>query len=293
MSEFLKILNSYLIISKPRLVGLLYFTGLCSCLISSSLYGFDLKNILLVSAAIILAVMGSNAATAYIDRKMDKVMSRTSHRPVPAEIIKPAICALIFGLVLVAAGVAVSAMINTVTAVFVLFGFLDSAVIYNAASKKRSQLNIVFGAPAGGMPILAGWTAASGGKINLLPVILFLLVMLWTPMHIWSLAYFYKDDYRKAGVPMLPVLLSDRKFFILLLFLNFGLVFLSVFTGFYFNLGWVYLVLSSLLGAAIMVFSLILLIKNKSRYAWILFKFSSPYLAMIFLIITLKYLFFQ
>jgi heme o synthase len=285
-----KTLKGYIAITKLKLVVLLFFTGFASALIASTIYGFDLKAIGLISAAIILSVMGSNAATAYIDRDMDVVMPRTSKRPVPSGIISPARNALIFGILLVIAGIALSALTSWLAAVFVALGFLDSAIIYNAILKKRTPFNILFGAPAGGMPVLAAWAAISKTKVDLLAVIMFLLVIIWTPMHIWSLAYFYKEDYKKASVPMLPVIWDSRRVFILLGILNFILVFLSVSIGFFFKLSFLYISISVLLGLAIIIISVLLVLKNTKSLAWILFKLSSPYLAVIFLLLIVEYL---
>jgi protoheme IX farnesyltransferase len=278
------------LITKPRLVALLFFTGFASALIASTVYGFELKAIGLISAAIILSVMGSNAATAYIDRDMDIVMARTNKRPVPSGVISPARNALIFGIALVLAGIALSALTGWLAAVFIALGFLDSAIIYNAISKKRTPLNILFGAPAGGMPVLAAWAAISKTKVDLLAVIMFLLVIIWTPMHIWSLAYFYKEDYKKASVPMLPVIWGSRKVFAIIGILNFMLVFFSVFIGFFFNLSFLYITVSILSGLAIIVISILLVLKNTKSLAWVLFKLSSPYLAVIFLLLIIEYL---
>jgi len=288
--NFLAKAKAYIIITKPRLVVLLYFTGLASILIASSIYGFYWQKITLISISIILSVMGSNATTAYIDREMDSVMSRTVKRPVPTGIIKPAVNALIFGTALVVIGIVLAGLVNLFAAIFIFLGFLDSAVIYNALTKKKLSINILLGAPAGGMPIFAGWTAISGGKIDLISVLMFFLVMLWTPMHIWSLAYFYKNDYKKANVPMLPVIIKDKIFFILLTVLNFLLIFFSVFIAFYFKLSLIYIIFSVVFGAVIIALSFILIITNKAIYAWILFKFSSPYLGAVFLILIIEYL---
>lgn len=285
-----KTIKGYIAITKLKLVALLFFTGFTSALIASTIYGFDWRAIGLISAAIILSVMGSNAVTAYIDRDMDVVMARTSRRPVPSGVISPPRNALIFGSGLVLAGIGLSALTGWLAAIFITLGFLDSAIIYNAISKKRTPLNIVFGAPAGGMPVLAAWAAIAKTKIDLLAVIMFLLVIIWTPMHIWSLAYFYKEDYKKASVPMIPVIWESRKVFILIGILNFMLVFFSVFIGIFFNLSLLYVLLSALSGLAILIISILLVIKNQKNLAWILFKFSSPYLAVIFLLLIIEYL---
>ncbi len=286
----ISIIKGYIAITKLKLVVLLFFTGFVSALIASSIYGFDWTEIALISIAIILSVMGTNATTAYIDREMDFVMSRTSRRPVPSGVINPPVKALIFGIILVICGVIIGALTSYIAAVFIFLGFIDSALIYNAVSKRRSPLNILFGAPAGGMPVLAGWIAISNNRIDLIAVLMFILVIIWTPIHIWSLAYFYKEDYSRAGIPMLPSIWPARKVFILIAALNLLLVFFSVFIGIFFNLSILYIVMSSVLGAAILILSVVLISDNKKNTAWILFKFSSPYLAIIFFLLLAEYL---
>jgi protoheme IX farnesyltransferase len=284
------ILKGYIAITKPKLVILLFFTGFVSTIIASSQYGFNWTEISMISVAIILGVMGSNAATAYIDREMDNIMDRTSKRPVPSGVINPPVRALIFGVVLVLSGIIIGAFTSFYAAFFIFLGFIDSAIIYNALSKKRSPLSIVYGAPAGGMPVLAGWIAVSNSRLDLIAILMFLLVIIWTPMHIWSLAFFYKEDYKKAGVPMLPSIWPSRKAFILIGILNILLVFFSVFIGIFYRLSLLYIIISAALGAAILVLSVILVINNKKSAAWILFKFSSPYLAVIFLLLLVEHL---
>ena len=284
------LIKSYIDISKPRLVLLLYFTAFSSLIIASSIYGYDWKKIILISLAVIFCVMGSNASTAFIDREMDGVMGRTNNRPVPSGKIYPARNALIYGLVMVLAGIIIASFISYWSAIFLLLGFLDSAIIYNAISKKKSPLNVIFGAPAGGMSVLVGW-AAVANKIDIIAVFMFILVIVWTPIHIWSLAYFYKEDYRKAGVPMLPVVWSDRKVFILLSVLDFVLVLFSIIIGVLAKLSILYITITSVLGVVIIIFSLLLIIKSSKKYAWLLFKFSSPYLAVIFLLMIIEYVF--
>jgi protoheme IX farnesyltransferase len=284
------LIKSYIDISKPRLVLLLYFTAFSSLIIASSIYGYDWKKIILISTAVIFSVIGSNASTAFIDREMDGVMSRTNNRPVPAGKIYPARNALIYGLVMVVIGIIIACFISYWSAIFLLLGFLDSAIIYNAISKKKSPLNVIFGAPAGGMPVLVGW-AAVANKIDIIAILMFILIIVWTPIHIWSLAYFYKEDYRKAGVPMLPVIWSDRKVFILLSVLDFILVLFSIIIGVLAKLSILYITITSILGVVIIILSLLLIIKNSKKYAWLLFKFSSPYLAVIFLLMIIEYVF--
>ena len=141
--------KGYIAITKLKLVALLFFTGFTSVLIASTIYGFDWAEISMISVAIILSVMGSNATTAYIDREMDKIMNRTSARPVPSGTINPPVNALIFGIALVIAGIILAAFTSYYAAVFIFLGFIDSAIIYNALLKNVSH-NILYGSPAGG-----------------------------------------------------------------------------------------------------------------------------------------------
>jgi protoheme IX farnesyltransferase len=290
INSFGLLVKSYIEISKPKLVLLLYFTALSSMIIASSLYGYSSIKILLISLAIILSVSGSNATTAFIDKDMDIVMQRTNQRPVPSGKIYPPRNALIYGLVLVFIGITIAGFINYLSAIFIFLGFLDSAVIYNVLTKKKSPFNIILGAPAGGMPVLAGWVAIAN-KIDLIAIFMFIMVIVWTPMHIWSLAYFYKEDYKKANVPMLPVILSDRKVFALLAVLNFILVIFSILLGLLNNFSILYIIISIIFGLAIIIFGLLLVMKRQKKYAWLLFKFSSPYLAVVFLLLMMEYIF--
>ena len=284
-------IRNYIILSKPRLVYLLFFTGLAAMIIAGSIYGYDWLKTAILSIAIILGVMGSNAMTNYVDRRIDGIMERTKKRPIPQGSIKP-LQALIYASVLITIATALGIWVNIWSGLFIFLGFIDSAIIYNALTKRRTPINILLGAPAGGMPVLAGWIGIAG-KLELLPVLLFILIMIWTPIHIWSLAYFYREDYKKAGIPMLPVVAGKRTVFIVLAVLDILMVFFSIFIGIWYGLGPVYLAGAGLFGLVITVFSLQLVIKERDRTAWLLFKLTSPYLAVVFILIMVEFVFFQ
>ena len=285
--NLLNTLKKYLILSKPRLVYLLFFTGFAAMVIAGSSYGYDWLKISILSVAIVFGVMGSNAMTNFVDRKIDGIMERTKKRPIPSGKIKPR-DALIYSILMVAIGIIMAGIINIWSGVFILLGFLDSAIIYNALTKRRTPLNIVLGAPAGGLPVFVGWIGIAG-RLELLPVLLFLLILIWTPIHIWSLAYFYREDYRKAGIPMLPVILENKKVYILLAVLNFIMVGFSVYIGYLYSLSLIYLISSAVLGIIIIFFSLRLIVREEERIAWVLFKLTSPYLAIIFIILIIEF----
>jgi len=282
-------IRDYIILGKPRLVYLLFFTGLAAMLIAGSIYGHDWLKVMLLSIAIILGVMGSNAMTGFIDRRIDIIMERTRKRPIPRGSIKPR-QALVYSLALVTPAVLLAGYVNMWSGLFIILGFLDSAIVYNLLTKRRTPLNIILGAPAGGMPVLAGWVGMTG-RLVLLPLLMFLLIILWTPVHIWSLAYFYREDYKKAGIPMLPVFLDRGKVFVILASLNILMAGFSIFMGLWYRLSPVFLAGSGIFGLLITAFSLRLVIRGKDKTAWLLFKLTSPYLAFIFLLLIIEFLF--
>jgi len=290
IKKFHNTVKNYLEISKPRSVTLLYFTSLVSILIASSIYGFSLKKIILISIAIILGVMGANAATNYIDREIDILMERTRKRAIPSGKISPPIKGLIFSIIFIVLAIAIAFYINWICAVFLFLGFFDSAIIYNAITKRKSRLNILYGSFAGGFPVLVGWTAISSGKINLIAIFMFLFVIIWTPSHIWSLAYFYKEDYKKANIPMLPTFLSDKQNHFLLTSLNILMIIASILLWYFYKLSLIYLIITSCFGIVLIVISIIMILKSSKNLAWVLFKISSPYLAIIFLLLLIEFL---
>ncbi len=283
--------KNYLEISKPRSVALLYFTSLVAILIASSIYGYDLKKIILLSIAVILGVMGANATTNYIDRKIDAIMERTKERAIASGKIYPPIKGLIFAITLIAAGIALAAYINWLSAVFLFLGFFDSAIIYNGLTKRKSKFNILYGSLAGGFPILVGWAGVSFGRVDLLAIIMFIFVIIWTPAHIWSLAYFYKEDYKKAHIPMLPVFLSERQNHYLLTALNIMMITAAVILWYFYKLSLIYLIITILFSVALIVISIIMIVKSSRNFAWTLFKLSSPFLGLIFLLLLIEFLF--
>lgn len=282
--------KNYLEISKPRSVMLLYFTAFTSMLISSSLYGFDAKKIILLSAAVILGVMGANATTNYIDRKIDAMMERTKKRAIASGRISPPKKGLVFAIILIVSGIAIAAYVNWLAAIFLFLGFFDSAILYNGLTKRRSRFNILLGSFAGGFPILVGWAGISSGKVDLLAVLMFFFVVIWAPAHIWSLAYFYKEDYKKAHIPMLPVFLSERQNHILIAALNILMVIAAITLWYLYSLSFIYLIIIVLLSLLLIIISMIMIIKSSRNYAWILFKLSSPFLGIVFLLLIIEFL---
>jgi heme o synthase len=282
--------KNYLEISKPRSVILLYFTSFTSMLIASSVYGYDWKKLVLLSVAVILGVMGANATTNYIDRIIDAIMERTKKRAIASGKINPPKKGLIFAIILIVSGIAIAAYVNWLSAIFLFLGFFDSAIIYNGLTKRKSRFNILYGSFAGGFPVLVGWSGISSGRVDLLAVIMFVFVIIWTPAHIWSLAYFYKEDYRKAHIPMLPVFLSERQNHFLLASLNILMVIAAIILWYFYSLSFIYFAVMMAFSLALIVISIIMIVKSSRKYAWILFKLSSPYLGVVFLLLIIEFL---
>jgi protoheme IX farnesyltransferase len=187
---------------KPRVTLLAVFTAFVGMLVAPAR-----PYLLPGSAAIVAIAMGAGAAgvlNMWYDADIDRVMCRTAMRPIARGAISRAE-ALVFGLVLAIGSVASLAFVANLMAAGLLgFAIFFYVVVYTVWLKRRTPQNIVIGGAAGALPPAIGWAAGTGG-IGLEPVILFLIVFLWTPFHFWALALNRSDEYARAGIPMLPV----------------------------------------------------------------------------------------
>ena len=199
--------RDFLALTKPRVMTLVVFTGLCGMLAAP----MQIAPVLAFTAILCIA-LGAGAAGAlnqWYEADLDAKMKRTARRPLPAGRMDRQ-SALHFGVGLSAfsvilMGLAANLLAAGILAVSILFYVL----VYTVWLKRRTPQNIVIGGAAGAFPPLIGWAAATG-QVAVLPVLLFALVFLWTPPHFWALAMFMKSDYAAAGVPMLPVVAGER-----------------------------------------------------------------------------------
>ena len=201
--------RDYLALMKPRIILLLLITTITTMIVASP-HHLPLAALLLTVLGGTLAAGSANAFNMYVDRDIDAIMRRTCLRPVPAGRIRPS-QALIFGAATGCLSIAVMAFgVNLLAAALSTAGILFYVGVYTLWLKRATPQNIVIGGAAGAVPPLVGWAAATG-RIEAPAVALFAIVFLWTPPHFWALALGKADDYRAAGVPMLPVVRGDAE----------------------------------------------------------------------------------
>jgi len=280
-----KSLGAYWELTKPRIVLLLDFTAVMAFLVAAST--INIVRLVAVIVAGTLASGGAGALNCYLDRDLDRTMGRTSRRPIPQGEVSP-VHALVFGLTLFGAGIVISALLLPLLAsVSILVGAAIYVIFYTKYLKSRTSLNIVLGGSAGSCAPLAGWAAATGQLSAVTPWLMALLVFVWTPSHFWALAMRAVGDYSKAGIPMLPVLVGEARTARYIALNTFLLVPLSLMLVPLGGLGFLYLSIAAALGLGMILVDLRLVSNPTKAQAWTAFKFSSPYLAIVFLAMVL------
>ncbi len=273
-------MRQYWAVTKPRIVALIAFTAVIGMLMAVP--GIPpLGTALAALVGIWLASASAAAINHLIDQRIDIVMARTVHRPLPSGQLRPQ-QVLAFALILGVLSMAVLLLwTNVLTAVLSLAGLIGYAVVYTAFLKRATPQNIVIGGAAGAIPPVLGWTAITG-EVHPYALLLFLIVFVWTPPHFWALAIFRREDYARAMIPMLPVthgVVFTRwhvLFYTLLLFVVTMLPWLTGMSGLFYLGGAVVL-------SGIFVYYAIRLLKPPSeRFAMVVFGYSIVYLMLIF-----------
>lgn len=201
-------LKDYVTLTKPRIMGLLLVTAYCAMVVADNGWPRPALTLAMLGG-LSLAVGGAHAINMAYDGDIDRLMRRTQNRPVAQGRISP-IEALSFGLFLESGSyVWLAHSVNQLTALLALGGAAFYVVVYTLWLKRRSVHNIVIGGAAGAFPPLVGWAAATG-QLSWTALGLFLSIFLWTPPHFWALALYKEADYRRAGIPMLPVVRGAR-----------------------------------------------------------------------------------
>ncbi len=280
--------RAYLELTKPRIALLLVFTCFTSMVVAGGAMP-HLDTLFFTVLGGLLAAGGSSAVNQVADREMDAKMARTAGRPIPSGRLSAG-RALAFGLSLVGlAGLSLALFVNWQAALLALAGAFYYVVIYTLLLKRNTVVNILIGGGAGAMPVLVGWAAVSGG-LELQAFILFAIVFYWTPPHSWALAILVNKDYAAANIPMMPVARGERVTRYQILFYSLQLLLISLTPGLLLMLpgaphmlGGFYLLSAVCLGLLLNWRALQLIRRADKATARALYKYSSLYLALLFL----------
>jgi len=195
--------RDYLEITKPKVVLLLVFTALVGMALAVPLW-LPLQETFFGLLGIGLASSSAAAINHVIDQRSDAIMKRTENRPIPQGALTTRQC-LVFAIAIgVIAMIMLVVLVNVLTAVLTFFSLIGYAIVYTVYLKRATPQNIVIGGAAGAMPPVLGWAAVTN-EVTAAPLLLFLIVFIWTPPHFWALAIHRRDDYAKVDIPMLPV----------------------------------------------------------------------------------------
>ena len=198
-----RICRAYLESSKPRVVLLMIFTSFIGMLLANPL-NLNLKILILGNLGIALMSLSAGSINQLLDQKIDKIMSRTKGRPLVSGVLEPKNVAIYASLMAIIGFLILYIYINKLTAWLTFLSLVGYAFVYTLYLKRATPQNIVIGGAAGATPPLLGWTAVTG-QIDLISIILFLIIFMWTPPHFWALALHRKKEYFAAKIPMLPV----------------------------------------------------------------------------------------
>jgi heme o synthase len=291
----------YYELTKPKIWYLLVFTAFGAALTASNLY--DIQISYLVWGLMLFSVASGSAAantlTNYHDRDIDAIMERTKDRPLPSKRIYPAVKARNFGLALagislvLAFAVSFDAKVSLEqgiwATIFIAFALVNNIIVYSYILKRTSRTNIILGGLCGGSPPMIGWVVVTMSDLWTMGLVMGGLVFIWIPMHIWALTLHFKDDYNKVNVPMLTAVQSEKTSARVIALSTVVMVLFSIAPFFITNesgedmVGDVYLWTAIASGALMLGLSVWVAIKPMEKAAWTLFKFSSPYLAVLFI----------
>jgi protoheme IX farnesyltransferase len=233
-----------------------------------------------------LAAAGASAINQYLDRDMDAQMARTARRPIPSGRVRP-LNALLFGLGLIVwAAFILGLLVNWLTSLLALIGAAYYVIVYTIVLKRNTVLNILIGGGAGAMPVLVGWAAVTG-TLSFEALILFLIVFYWTPPHSWALALLVNHDYARANVPMMPVARGEAVTRLQIVLYSIQLFIITLLPGPFQMLGLIYMLAATVLGVGLIHLSLRLFNSPSGPMARRVYKYSTAYLAFLFLAMML------
>ena len=279
-NNIINLVREFIALTKPRVNLLIMFTAIVGMLLAhQSTLNYEL--IFFASIGIGLAASAAAIINHVVDQKIDSIMDRTKSRPLVNGSIKP-LHAIYFALFLSFGSISLLyLLVNTLTALLTFLSIIIYSVIYSVYLKNLTSQNIVIGGIAGAMPPLLGWTSITN-QIEPFPLVLFLIIFLWTPPHFWALAVYKYEDYKKADIPMLPVT-HGRDFARLHLFLYSMVLICTTLFPYLLELsGFIYLFGTIFIGLKFVIDSYTLMMTKSSRKAIDLFRYSITYLALLF-----------
>jgi len=279
--------RDYLELCKPKVVALIVFTAIVGMLLAVP--GLPPLDAVIFGILGIGLASGSAAAINHVvDQKIDAIMGRTHNRPIPQGAMKSR-DALIFALAIGAISMAILIMwVNVLTAALTFFSLIGYAVIYTMYLKRATPQNIVIGGAAGAAPPLLGWTAVTG-SVDPGALLLFLIIFTWTPPHFWALAIHRADDYKKVGMPMLPVT-HGKDYTRLQILLYTVLLFVVTLLPFSYGMsGWLYLVGAVALNLMFLVYAVRLYRDDNEKLPMKTFGFSIVYLMILFALLLVDH----
>jgi len=289
----------YYELTKPKIWYLLVFTAFGAALTASNIYDIEISPAtwILMLFSVAAGSAAANTLTNYHDRDIDAIMERTKERPLPSKRIYPAVKARNFGLALAGISLVLAFGISFTTTleqgiwatIFIAFALANNIIVYSYILKRNSRTNIILGGLCGGSPPMIGWAAVTMSDLWTMGLAMAGLVFIWIPMHIWALTLHFKDDYNKVNVPMLTAVQSEKTSARAIAGSTVVMVLFSIAPFFIPTengdamVGDVYLWTAIASGALMIGLSAWVIVKPMEKAAWTLFKFSSPYLAVLFI----------
>lgn len=272
--------RQYFELTKPRVVALIVFTAIVGMLLATPSIP-PWQPMLWGSLGIWLAASSAAAINHLLDQRIDAVMARTQHRPLPTGQLNTR-QVLIFALVLGALSMLILVLlVNVLTAVLTFFSLIGYAVIYTVYLKRATPQNIVIGGAAGAAPPVLGWTAVTN-EVHAFSLLLFLIIFIWTPPHFWALAIYRRDDYARAQVPMLPITHGVEYTRVHVLYYTILLFLVTLLPWFVGMSGLIYLGGAVVLGAGFLYYAIRLMNPPNERFAMEVFRFSIIHLMVLF-----------
>ena len=273
--------SDYWQLLKPRVMGLVIFTGFCGLWMAPNHI-----HPLLEFTAILCIAIGAGAAgclNMWYERNLDKQMSRTKNRPTASGVIHPD-SALAFGVILSILSITLMQIaVGTISALLLLFTIAFYIGIYTILLKPLTPQNIVIGGIAGALPPVIGWSVVA--PLDFRPWSLFLIILFWTPAHFWALAINHAKEYKDVGLPMMPNIVGVKKTKKLIIIYTFLTVMSAIIPYILNMVGWVYLSFSVILGIIFVYLTVKLYLSDNQKSGLKVFAYSIVYLFILFVLL--------